>query len=307
MNFSEQIKEESLRLGFSHCGITLSEPLEDLRSFYTGYINAGNHGTLSYLKTNFEKRLDPSLILPGVKSVIALLMNYYPAEPVTQEDNYIISKYACGGDYHILVKERLNSLAAFISRLSPGTEARAFVDSAQLLEKAWAQRCGVGWQGKNTLIINKMNGSFFFIGIILTTLTIETDKPETSHCGSCSRCIDACPTGALATPYQLHIAKCISFHTIETREEIPEEIRSRLNGRIYGCDICQDVCPYNRMASSADNTLFFPTEELRSMRKKDWENLTEAQFDRIFANSSIKRTGYKKLKGNIIPYPTGRN
>jgi epoxyqueuosine reductase len=168
-----------------------------------------------------------------------------------------------------------------------------------VLEKAWAMRCGIGWQGKNTLIINKNQGSFFFIGLILTSLELEADEPETDHCGSCNRCVEACPTGALNTPYQLEIAKCISFHTIENKGEIPEEIRKNLNCRIYGCDICQDVCPYNRFATPATEPAFSPSEELKSMRKNDWERLTQEQFDRIFRNSAVKRTGYKKLMHNI--------
>ncbi len=294
------IKAEALRLGFSHCGIAKAEPLSDLQSFYSGYIAAGKYEPFTYLKTNLEKRLNPSLLMPDVKSVIALLMNYYPPDPISPHDNYTISKYACGGDYHLLMKERLTALCGFLSALSPGVEARSFVDSGPVSEKAWAQRCGVGWQGKNSLIINKTQGSFFFIGTILTSLELEAGNPETDRCGECTRCVDSCPTGALNTPYQLNISKCISFHTIETKGEIPQEIKSKLGGRIFGCDTCQDVCPYNRFAKPTTEPAFFPSEELKSMRKKDWENLTQEQFDKIFANSSIKRTGFQKLKSNII-------
>jgi epoxyqueuosine reductase len=300
LNLSESIKAESRRLGFSLCGITRARPLEDLRSFYTGFVSTGIEEPLDYLQTNAEKRLDPSLLLPGIRSVVAVLMNYYPPEPIPAEDNYIIAKYACGGDYHPLMKDRMAALAAYTTSLSTGTLSRAFVDSGPVLEKAWAQRCGLGWQGKNTLIINKKEGSFFFIGIILTTLVLEYDPPGADHCGECDRCIKACPTGALDTPYQLNIRKCISFHTIETKGEIPQEIKRKLRGRIYGCDTCQDVCPFNRFATPAADPAFAPSEELKALRKKDWENLTQEQFDRIFRNSSVKRTGYDKLIRNII-------
>jgi len=297
----QRIKAESLRQGFSHCGIAKAEPLEDLRRFYTAYLQKGAHEPFTYLKTQSEKRLNPALLLPGVKSLVALLMNYNPPQLPERAENYIISRYACGKDYHPLMKERLSNLANFIKDQSAGAATRIFVDSGPVLEKAWAQRSGLGWQGKNSLIINKSAGSYFFIGILLTTLELEPDLPETGHCGTCDLCIRACPTGALHTPYQLEIKQCIAYHTIENKGEIPAAIREKMQNRIYGCDICQEACPYNRFAQPATEPWFFPGEEMQSMRKKDWDSLTREGFDRLFDQLAVKRTGFEKFKSNLTP------
>lgn len=299
MDIRSNIKAEAIRLGFSFCGTARSGPLDHIRDFYTAYVDSGKHAPFTYLKSNFEQRLDPSLLLPGVQSVVALLMSYHPPKEMAEKDGYIIAKYALGNDYHPLMKERLGALAHYITTLGPGIENRFFVDSGPVLEKAWAGRCGLGWIGKNSILINKKQGSFFFIGIILTTLEIEPDFPETDHCGDCRRCVDACPTGALDTPYELNISRCLSFHTIENRAEIPDEINQKRGGLIYGCDICQDVCPYNRFAIPTTEPTLIPSDELLSMRKEAWQSLTKEQFDNLFANSSVKRRGFERFTRTI--------
>ena len=295
----EQIREEALRLGFSFCGFARNESLETLRPFHTAFIQRKGHAELGYLEANLEKRLNPELLLKGAKSVIALLLNYYPEQIIPEADNFIIAKYAYGRDYHLSIHERLEKLIVHMKSIAGGNSARAFVDSGPVLEKVWAQKCGLGWQGKNTLIINNSAGSFFFIGIILTNLEIEPDAPETNHCGKCVKCVNACPTGALDMPYQLDLRRCISYMTIENKGDIPDELTGKFHDRIYGCDICQDACPYNCYAPPHSVYEFIPSESLMRYRKKDWQSLTEHDFDRIFAGSPIKRIGYQKLMRNI--------
>lgn len=295
----QQLKTEAIRLGFSHFGVAKNDSLEELRPFYANFIGRNGHAGLKYLETHFEKRLHPELVMTGTKSIISLLLNYFPHEIIPAENNYILSKYAYGTDYHTVMRLRLSELINYMKLSCGNPKTRAFVDSGVIAEKAWAQKCGVGWQGKNTLIINKSAGSFFFIGIILTDLELEPDQPETDHCGACSKCVTACPTGALDIPYQLNISRCISYLTIESKENIPEDLKSKLNDRIYGCDICQDVCPYNHFASPHSIPAFMPSESLINLRKKDWQALTEPDFDRIFAGSPVKRLGYDRLRGNL--------
>ena len=237
-DLKQLIKTEALRLGFSHCGIARNDSLEELRPFYSGFIKREGYAGLKYLETFFEKRLHPELVLEGAKSVIALLMNYFPPDIIPVQDNFIIAKYSYGNDYHRVMRDRINDMVNFMKLSCDTLQAKGFVDSGAILEKAWAQKCGVGWQAKNTLTINQSAGSFFFIGIILTDAEFESDQPETDHCGKCSKCVNACPTGALDIPYQLNIPRCIAYLTIENKEEIPENLRSKLNDRIYGCDIC---------------------------------------------------------------------
>jgi epoxyqueuosine reductase len=299
VGLKEQIREEALQLGFSYCGIARNEPLEAWRPFFTAFFQREGHAGLGFLETKLENRLHPELLLKGTKSVIALLMNYYPQQVIPEAGNFIIAKYAYGRDYHLLIRERLERLISRMKSISGEICAVAFVDSGPVLEKAWAQRCGLGWQGKNTLIINKRAGSFFFIGIIFTDLILEPDTPETNHCGECEKCVKACPTGALDTPYQLGIRRCISYLTIESKEEIPNDVKDKLHDRIYGCDICQDVCPYNRFAVPHFVAEFTPAGSLMQLRKKDWLSLTKTDFDRIFVDSPIKRSGYQRLMNNI--------
>ncbi len=245
---SEQIKKEAIRTGFDFCGIAPAMALsEEEEKNYREWIRMGNYGNMAYLEKNLEKRLDPRNVMPGTKSVIALLLNYYPQVQIPAENNYIISKYAYGKDYHTTAKNMLAKRLNLFSASEPAANAEAFIDSGVLMEKYWAEKCGLGWRGKNTLLINKDRGSFHFIAIILSSLELEYDLPATDHCEACDRCVRACPTGALEQPHVLNPLKCISYQTIENPEPVPEFVAGRMHDRIFGCDICQDACPFNQL------------------------------------------------------------
>jgi epoxyqueuosine reductase len=313
----EKIKSFAKNLGFSFCGIAKAEPLTGQKAYNEDFIRRKLHEPFKYLETNLAKRLDPSKIMPDVKSVIAVLLNYYPDTIIPEEDNFIISKYAYGRDYHVVVKKKIDELIEFISSKNlpspegepacrtgrgPGVrlaKALGFVDSGSVMEKTCAQQCGVGWQGKNTLLINKHAGSFFFIGIILTNLELEPDEPELDHCGTCNKCREACPVGALEQPYRLTISRCIAYHTIESKQPVPEELKGKFHDRIFGCDICQDVCPYNRFSKPSGDPTRTPQSDLLRMRKQDWLSLTEAKFNVVFKGTPVFRTGYIRLMENI--------
>ncbi|MEI7661718.1 MAG: tRNA epoxyqueuosine(34) reductase QueG [Bacteroidota bacterium] len=294
------IIQKSVELGFGNCGFARCEPLEELRTFYDRFVSEKRFASMQYLERYAGQRLDPALVMPGAKTVIGLAMNYCPAEPIPEDDNFIIAKYAYGRDYHKLMRVKLDDLAAFMRNSLGAVNTRVFVDSGALLEKAWAQRCGIGWQGKNTLVINKKQGSFFFIGIILTDLEIEPDPAETDHCGECEKCVKACPSGALDSPCQLDIPRCISYLTIESRNAAQGEPEGNLSGRIYGCDICQDVCPYNRHSPAHNTPEFVPSDMLVKMRKKDWIALAEEDFNLLFAGSPVMRVGYAAFMKNVM-------
>ena len=311
---SEKIKAKAKESGFDFCGIAKAEPLTSQKEYNEDFVRKKLHLPFSYLETNLEKRLDPLKIMPDASSVITVLLNYYPDKIIPEEDNFIISKYAYGNDYYTVVKKKMDELIKFIiSKNHPSPEgegpgvrlakALGFVDSGSVLEKVWAQRCGLGWQGKNTLLINKHAGSFFFIGIILTNLELEPDHPETDHCGSCNKCLEACPTGALEQPYQLTISKCIAYHTIENTLSETQEIHGKTDRWIYGCDICQDVCPWNKDIPPTKESAFKPNPRLLKMIKNDWEKLDEKTFEKIFKDSAVKRIGFEKMKKNIENAP----
>ncbi|MCK9203631.1 MAG: tRNA epoxyqueuosine(34) reductase QueG [Bacteroidales bacterium] len=306
MTPAEQIKQEAISAGFSHCGIARAGSLEELHSFYSGYFRENKQASLSYLKRNHEKRMDPSLLLREVKSIIALSLNYFPREIIPQEDNFILAKYTYGADYHVVLKNRMKQMTNRMKALFGNFKVRPFVDSGVIAEKVWAQRCGLGWQGKNSVLINKTEGSFFFIGILLTDLDLEPDIPGKGYCGTCEKCVHACPTGALDNPYQLNVTRCISYYTIENATSLPDNIKDHLNNRIYGCDICQDVCPFNQSPKPHQIPEFIPHPLLQTMRKKDWLSLTQQQFDGLFKNSPIKRIGYQQLMRNIKAAGTTR-
>jgi epoxyqueuosine reductase len=255
---------------------------------------------MGYMARNIEKRLDPGKLMQGARSVIVLLMNYYPEETLPEKNNYKIAKYAYGKDYHLVIRDRLNQLTAELKTIAGEFQSRAFTDSAPVLERSWAEKAGLGWIGKNTCLINPKIGSFVFIGEIITDLELDYDKQQINDlCGGCTRCIDACPTGAILAPRLLDARKCISYHTIESKGELPQEDKDKFQDWIFGCDICQDVCPWNRKASSHKIEEFKPHPGLFLMDKSKWDELTEEQFKELFKNSAVKRTKYAGLKRNI--------
>jgi len=250
------------------------------------------------MENHFDKRLDPTLLVEGSKSVVSLLLNYYPPD-IQNEDSYKLSKYAFGNDYHFVIKEKLKELLLIIQQEIGEVHGRAFVDSAPVLDKAWAAKSGLGWIGKNSNLLTQQVGSFYFIAELIIDLELEYDTPVTDHCGTCTACIDACPTEAITEPYVVDGSKCISYFTIELKENIPSEFKGKVDDWMFGCDICQDICPWNRFSKSHNEPLFNPHPELLAMTKKDWEEITEDTFKKIFKKSAVKRTKFSGLKRNI--------
>ena len=296
--YSNLIKAEAKRLGFLSCGISKAEFLEEDAPHLEKYLLKNMNGEMAYLENHFDKRLDPTLLVPGSKSVISVLMNYFPEE-TQREDTYKISKYAYGTDYHFVIKDKLKDLMHFISEEIGEVHGRAFVDSAPVLDKAWAAKSGLGWVGKHSLLLTKQSGSFHFVAELIVDLELEYDSPVTDHCGTCTACIDACPTGAIVEDRVVDGSKCISYFTIELKNEIPISERGKFDDWVFGCDICQDVCPWNRFSKAHSEPLFNPHPELLSMSKKDWEEITEEVFREVFRKSALKRTKFAGLKRNI--------
>lgn len=296
-NYSQLIKKSAKNLGFLSCGISKAEFLEEEAPRFEKWLNEQKHGQMAYMENHYDKRLDPRLLVPGAKSVVSLLLNYYTDEHQV-EGAPKISKYAYGTDYHFVIKEKLKQLFQILQEEIGEINGRVFVDSAPVMDKAWAGRGGLGWMGKNTNLINKKVGSFFFIAEMILDLKLDYDTPVTDHCGTCTACIDSCPTGAL-TPYNIDASRCISYLTIELKDQIPSEFQNKMDDWSFGCDICQDVCPWNRFSKPHNEPLFEPRSELLEFTKKDWEELTETTFDIIFKNSAVKRTRYKGLKRNL--------
>lgn len=280
------------------CGISKAEFLEEEAPRLEKWLNENRHGQMSYMENHFDKRLDPTLLVDGAKSVISLLFNYYPSEQ-QNPDSYKISKYAYGEDYHFVIKEKLNALLQFIHAEIGEVNGRAFVDSAPVLDKAWAAKSGLGWVGKNSNLITQKVGSFYFIAELIVDLELEYDTPTTDHCGTCTACIDACPTEAIVAPYVVDGSKCISYFTIELKENLPEDMKGKFNDWMFGCDVCQDVCPWNKFASPHQEPLFQPKPELLNFTKRDWEELTQKTFAKVFKNSAVKRTKFEGMKRNI--------
>lgn len=296
--YTELIKTEAKRLGFLSCGISKAGFLEEEAPRLERYLKKNMNGEMAYLENHFDKRLDPTLLVPDSKSVISLLLNYFP--PKTQiEDTYKISKYAYGTDYHFVIKDKLRQLMGFITEEIGEVSGRAFVDSAPVLDKAWAAKSGLGWIGKHSLLLTKQKGSFFFVSELILDLDLEYDTPVTDHCGSCTACIDACPTNAIVADRVVDGSKCISYFTIELKNEIPLSEKGKFEDWAFGCDICQDVCPWNRFSKAHNEPLFDPNPEMLSMSKKDWEEITEEVFQKIFRKSAVKRTKFSGLKRNI--------
>lgn len=296
--YTQFIKSEAQRLGFLSCGISQAGFLEQEAPRLENWLDKNRNGQMSYMENNFDKRLNPTLLVDDAKSVVSLLLNYYPSE-FQNPDSYKISKYAYGQDYHFVIKEKLKELLSSIQSSIGEVSGRAFVDSAPVLDKAWAAKSGLGWMGKNSNLLTKQVGSFYFIAELIIDLELEYDYATTDHCGSCTACIDACPTDAIVAPYVVDGSKCISYFTIELKENIPQEMKGKFEDWAFGCDICQDVCPWNKFSKAHNEPLFNPNPEILSMSKKDWQEITEETFKAVFKNSALKRTKFEGLKRNI--------
>jgi len=292
------IKSTARELGFSFCGIARAEFLEEEAPRLEQWLKDGKHGTMGWMENNFDKRLDPRLLVPDARSVVSLLYNYFPTKQ--QDDPFApkISKYAFGEDYHDVIRDKLKELLYRINETVGEVNGRVFVDSAPVMDKAWAAKAGLGWQGKHTNLINKGSGSFFFIAELIIDLELEPDSPVTDHCGTCTACIDACPTEAIVQPYLLDASKCISYLTIELRESIPEEFKGRMENWAFGCDICQDVCPWNRF-SAPHQVPRFDAGRAPELTATEWREMTRETFDAVFAKSAVKRTKYEGLMRNV--------
>ncbi|SDR77378.1 tRNA epoxyqueuosine(34) reductase QueG [Christiangramia echinicola] len=296
--YSELIKAEAKRLGFLSCGISKAEFLEEEAPRLENWLEQNMNGEMRYMENYFDKRLDPTKLVPGSKSVISLLLNYYPHE-LQNEDSYKISKYAYGRDYHFVIKDKLKRLLSTLQDEIGDFHGRAFVDSAPVLDKAWAAKSGLGWIGKHSNLLSKQTGSFYFIAELIVDIDLEYDTPVTDHCGSCTACIDACPTNAIVEPYKVDGSKCISYFTIELKDELPSSYKNQFDDWMFGCDVCQDVCPWNRFSKPHNEPLFNPHPDLLENDKKDWEEITRETFNEIFRKSAVKRTKYEGLKRNI--------
>ncbi|HHH54866.1 MAG TPA: tRNA epoxyqueuosine(34) reductase QueG [Bacteroidetes bacterium] len=295
---TEKIKIKAKELGFFDIGISKVERLSEDEKRLKKWLSQGMYGSMTYMKNHFDKRVDPAMLVPGAKSVISLMYNYYTEKE--QKSDLKISKYAYGRDYHKVVKKKLKFLLEYISTEIAEVNGRAFVDSAPVLERAWAKKGGLGWIGKNTLLINKSRGSFFFLAELIVDIDLFYDSPVSDHCGNCTRCIDACPTDAIsANGYEMNASKCISYLTIENKDEIPDEFEGKMENYIFGCDICQTVCPWNRFAQGHEEKDFEPKKKFLDMSNEDWKNLKEEEYKELFYGTPVVRTKYKGLKRNI--------
>ena len=296
--YTQLIKAEAHRLGFLSCGISKAGFLEEEAPRLENWLNNQMNGQMSYMENHFDKRLNPTLLVDDAKSVISLLLNYYPSE-IQNQDSYKISKYAYGQDYHHVIKEKLKELLHFIQTEIGEVSGRAFVDSAPVLDKAWAAKSGLGWVGKNSNLITQKVGSFYFIAELIIDLELDYDAPTTDHCGSCTACLDACPTEAIVAPYVVDGSKCISYFTIELKDNLPQEMKGKFDDWMFGCDVCQDVCPWNRFSKPHNEPLFEANSDILNFSKSDWEEITVDVFQKVFKNSAVKRTKYEGLLRNI--------
>ena len=297
-NYSSSIKNEALRLGFDFCGISKADFLEEEAPLLEKWLLQNQNGKMAYMQNYFDKRLDPRQLVPGAKSVISLLYNYY-TEIEQNPSAPKLSKYAYGRDYHFVVKEKLKELMNYINETIGEINGRVFVDSAPVMERAWAKKSGLGWIGKNTNLINRQQGSFFFIAEIISDLVLDDDGPIEDFCGTCTRCIDACPTEAIIQPYVVDGSKCISYFTIELKEEIPVSYKEKMDDWVFGCDVCQDVCPWNRFSKNHREKQFLPSNKLITMNADEWHEITSEVFETLFKESPVMRTGFKGLKRNL--------
>ena len=298
-DYARLIKEKAIDLGFSFARIAKAERMDEEARRLEDWLNQGYQGEMSYLERNFDKRIDPTLLVPGAKSVISLLYNYYPSSHQRPEAPKL-AKYAYGKDYHFIVKDKLRTLFAWIEDNIGAIDGRIFVDSAPVLERDWARRSGLGWIGKNTMLIHPKAGSFFFLAELIIDLDLKPDLPIKDYCGTCRRCIDACPTQAIDEEgYQMDGSRCISYATIELRENIPPSFKGKMDNWMFGCDICQDVCPWNRFSTPHHEEAFEPHPDLLEMDTEDWENLSLETFQKVFKKSAVKRTKFSGLVRNI--------
>jgi epoxyqueuosine reductase len=297
-NIAQQIKEEAYRLGFEHVGFSKADFLEEEAPRLEQWLANNYHGKMAYMENWFDKRLDPRLLVDDAKTVISLLLNYYPSQ-VQNSEAPQISKYAYGRDYHFVIKEKLKELLHFIQENVGEVNGRAFVDSAPVLDRAWAKKSGLGWIGKNGNLINPKSGSFYFIAELIIDLELPTDAPIRDYCGTCTRCIDACPTQAIISPKVVDGSKCISYFTIELKEQIPSSYNGKFDNWAFGCDTCQDVCPWNRFSKSTKEKDFIPDDDRLSWTRSEWEEITEEVFKKVFKESPISRAGFEKIKDNL--------
>ena len=296
---TQKIKSEAKRLGFLSCGVSKAGFLEQEAPRLEQWLRNGYHGEMQYMENHFDKRLDPRLLVDGAQSVISLLLNYYPTDIQNSSDTLKISKYAYGTDYHYVIKDKLKQLLHFIENEIGEVSGRAFVDSAPVLDKAWAAKSGLGWIGKHSNLLTKQKGSLNFIAELIIDIPLMYDGPTTDHCGSCSACIDSCPTEAIIAPYVVDGSKCISYATIELKNEIPAYFSGKMDDWMFGCDVCQDVCPWNRFSKPHSEPEFNPHEKLLDLTRKEWEEITIEVFQEIFKKSAVKRTKYEGLRRNI--------
>ncbi|MCS7004469.1 MAG: tRNA epoxyqueuosine(34) reductase QueG [Cytophagales bacterium] len=297
---AERLKQMSQELGFTACGVAKADFLAEEAPKLENWLRQNYHGKMAYMERYFDIRLDPRKLVEGAKSVICLMYNYFPKKDLSSVHGFKISKYAYGEDYHFVLKDKMKELVTKMQIEFGNFQARIFTDSAPIMERPWAQRAGLGWQGKNSLLLSKQKGSFFFLAEIVTDLEIQPDPPfQADHCGECTRCIDACPTQAIVKPYVVDANKCISYLTIELKEEIDKQFHGKMENWIFGCDICQDVCPWNRFATPHCEPRFEPNEEFEKMTKQDWMEITEEVFQRIFKKSAVKRTKISGLRRNM--------
>ena len=303
MNYSQLIKQKAEKFGFQSCGISKAEFLEEEAPRLETWLDKGYHGEMKYMENHFDKRLDPTLLVDGAKSVISLSYNYFPKVKIDEINNFKISKYAYGEDYHEVIKDILKEMVAEIQEEIGEFGFRVFVDSAPVLEKAWARKSGLGWVGKNANLITKKHGSFYFLAEIICDLELEYDLAVTDHCGSCRACIDACPTQAIVSDRIVDGSKCISYATIELKNEIPDYFNGKMDDWIFGCDVCQDVCPWNRFSAPTLQEKFAPNFQKLNFRKNEWKELTQELFSEIFKKSAVKRTKFSGLMRNISFLP----
>ena len=295
--YTQLIKNKAKALGFEYCGVSKAEFLEEEAPRLENWLNKQMHGEMAYMANHFDKRLNPQLLVDGAKSVVSLSLNYFPEKEIIAD--FKISKYAYGIYYHLVIKEKLKALLSHIIEEIGEVHGRVFVDSAPVMDKAWAKKSGLGWMGKNTNLINKKSGSFFFLAELILDLELEYDGAIKDYCGTCTRCIDACPTDAITEPYIVDGSKCISYFTIELKEQIPLEVKGKFENWVFGCDICQDVCPWNKFSKPHQTDAFNPKPDLIGMSTKDWVEITEEVFKTVFKDSAIKRTKLEGIKRNI--------